>query len=211
MINLYNFMDGMDGFAAGMAVAGFTALAVLGHRAGATTYALLCLGVAGASAGFLSVNFPPARIFLGDVGSGSLGLLAAGFGLWAVRERIASVWGIVLIFSPFMVDATVTLGRRLARREMVWQAHRTHYYQRLVGLGWQHRVVVVGEYVLMIGCGATVLLAPGGRGNPPVSALLAWALLYGLLILGVRGLERTRQHLPLDGPNGGGLSGPSSQ
>jgi UDP-N-acetylmuramyl pentapeptide phosphotransferase/UDP-N-acetylglucosamine-1-phosphate transferase len=197
MVNLYNFMDGMDGFAGGMAVIGFGTLALLGARAGATTYATLALGVAVAGSGFLVYNFPPARLFLGDVGSGPLGLLAAGFGLWAVRDGIASAWGVVLIFSPFVVDATVTLLRRLGRREAVWQPHRAHYYQRLVALAGQHRRVVLGEYVLMLTCAATVVVAPGGRpGAPSGGVLVLWAAIYGLLMTGVHRLEMRRRGEP---------------
>ncbi|WP_242445529.1 glycosyltransferase family 4 protein [Chromatium okenii] len=77
MINLYNFMDGLDGFAGGMAVSGFTALALLGGISGDLVFTLIAGSIAAAALGFLTGNFPPARIFLGDIGAASLGLLAA--------------------------------------------------------------------------------------------------------------------------------------
>src|SRR3989344_6187997 len=86
MINLYNFMDGMDGFAGGMAVFGFTVFAVLGWMAGHDAFFIISLIIAASSAGFLVFNFPPARIFMGDIGSSTLGLLVAAFSLWGARS-----------------------------------------------------------------------------------------------------------------------------
>src|SRR3989344_4634042 len=86
MINLYNFMDVMDGFAGGMAVFGFTVFAVLGWMAGHDAFFIISLIIAASSAGFLVFNFPPARIFMGDIGSSTLGLLVAAFSLWGARS-----------------------------------------------------------------------------------------------------------------------------
>ena len=86
MINLYNFMDGMDGFAGGMAVSGFAVFAVLGWIAGHDAFFIISLIIAASSAGFLVFNFPPARIFMGDIGSSTLGLLVAAFSLWGARS-----------------------------------------------------------------------------------------------------------------------------
>ena len=99
MINLYNFMDGMDGFASGMAVIGFSALAWLGWVD--TGFASFCLIVAAASTGFLVHNFPPAKIFLGDTGSTVLGFLAAAFSLWGAQAGLFPFWVALLVFSPF--------------------------------------------------------------------------------------------------------------
>ena len=190
MINLYNFMDGMDGFAGGMAVIGFAALAWLG-RADAG-FAAFCLTAAAASAGFLTCNFPPARIFLGDTGSTALGFLAAACGLWGSQAGLFPFWVALLVFSPFIVDATVTLLRRLLAGERVWEAHRSHYYQRLVLLGWGHRQTVLVEYALMLVCAGSAALAVR---LPPAGQLgLAggWIGVYGLLLVGVGRLERRR-------------------
>jgi UDP-N-acetylmuramyl pentapeptide phosphotransferase/UDP-N-acetylglucosamine-1-phosphate transferase len=153
-INLYNFMDGMDGFAGGMGTLGFGFLAYLGWLAGQDFFALSGLLIAGANLGFLLCNFPPARIFMGDAGSTTMGFLAAGMSLWGVRDGLFPMWIPILIFSPFIVDATVTLIRRLVHGDKVWQAHRSHYYQRLVLLGgireqcwWSS-----GCWVLGLGC-----------------------------------------------------------
>jgi UDP-N-acetylmuramyl pentapeptide phosphotransferase/UDP-N-acetylglucosamine-1-phosphate transferase len=190
MVNLYNFMDGMDGFAGGMAVIGFGVLALLGGLAGNSAFLAVNLVIAAAVAGFLIFNFPPARIFMGDTGSAALGLLAGGLSLWGARDGVFPFWVAVLVFSPFVVDATATLVRRLWCGEQVWQAHRTHYYQRLVQLGWGHRKTVVAEYLLMLACGASAVL---GVRTGPVGQwviLLGWCLAYPVLMLFVARIEQ---------------------
>ncbi len=188
MINLYNFMDGMDGFAGGMAVVGFGVFAVFGAWAGEWLFTMLNLIVAAAAAGFLFFNYPPARIFMGDTGSSSLGLLAAAFSLWGVH-RVFPLWIPLLVFSPFIVDATVTLLRRAVRGEKIWEAHKTHYYQRLVQLGWGHRKTVLWEYALMVVCAASTLV--GKEAMPAVqwAIVLFWIAVYALIAMAVHRLE----------------------
>ena len=152
MTNLYNFMDGMDGAAAGMGVIGFGAFAILGGLAGVWQFAQVSVGIAAACGGFLWLNFPPAKIFMGDVGAASLGFLAAVFMLWADHQNIFPLWVGVTVFSPFIADATWTLLRRLIRGKRPWHAHREHFYQRLVRLGWGHRRTVLSEYAVMLVC-----------------------------------------------------------
>ncbi|MDX8392418.1 MAG: glycosyltransferase family 4 protein [Mariprofundaceae bacterium] len=180
MINLYNFMDGMDGFSGGMTVSGFVFLGLAGWLGGMQDYAFYCWVVAVAALGFLPFNFPPARIFMGDTGSATLGLLAAGLALWGMRDGIFPFWFPLLVFSPFVVDATLTLMRRSLRREKIWQAHRTHYYQRLVQVGWGHRKTVLVEYMLMLAAGGSALLLllfPDFL----VAGLILWSGVYILL------------------------------
>jgi UDP-N-acetylmuramyl pentapeptide phosphotransferase/UDP-N-acetylglucosamine-1-phosphate transferase len=191
MINLYNFMDGMDGFAGGMAVIGFTTLAWLG-RADAG-FAAVNLTIAAASAGFLAYNFPPARLFLGDTGSTALGFLAAACSLWGSAAGLFPFWAALWVFSPFIVDATVTLLRRLMRGERVWEAHRSHYYQRLVLLGWGHRRTVLAEYVLMLACAGSAMLAVHLPTHSAFLLALGVGSVYGLLMGGVRRLERRQE------------------
>ncbi|MHB8727667.1 MAG: MraY family glycosyltransferase [Sulfuricaulis sp.] len=178
MLNLYNFMDGMDGFAGGMTVIGFGAFALLGWQAGNIPFMLLNLVTTAAGAGFLVFNFPPARIFMGDVGSSTLGLLAAAFSLWGARDAVFPFWIALLIFSPFIADATVTLFQRLWRREKIWQAHKTHYYQRLAQAGWGHRKTVLLEYTIMLACGASALWGVRAPGKQQAVILAGWALFY---------------------------------
>jgi UDP-N-acetylmuramyl pentapeptide phosphotransferase/UDP-N-acetylglucosamine-1-phosphate transferase len=113
---------------------------------------------AGAGA-FLVFNFHPARIFLGDVGSVPLGFLAAALGLLGWRDEAWPLWFPLLVFALFIGDATLTLFKRLIHRERVWQAHRTHYYQRLNQLGAGHRGTAFIAYGLMLGCSAAALYA----------------------------------------------------
>lgn len=156
--NLYNFMDGSDGLAGGMAVFGFGAYALGAQLYGASNLAALCASIAAASAAFLVFNWHPARLFMGDVGSVPLGFVAGALGLqgWAIGAW--PLWFPVLVFAPFMCDATLTLLKRLARRERVWQAHREHYYQRLVRMGFGHRGAAYIEYAAMASCAALALL-----------------------------------------------------
>jgi UDP-N-acetylmuramyl pentapeptide phosphotransferase/UDP-N-acetylglucosamine-1-phosphate transferase len=156
--NLYNFMDGSDGLASGMAVFGFGAYALAAYLAGAVALAALCASIAAAALAFLVFNWHPARLFLGDVGSVSLGFLVGALGLQGWRIGAWPLWFPLLVFAPFMCDATLTLLKRLARRAPVWQAHREHYYQRLVQLGFGHRRTALIEYAAMAGCAALALL-----------------------------------------------------
>ncbi len=149
MTNLYNFMDGADGLAGGMAVFGFSAYAWALASAGQSHLAVLAAAIPAAAFGFLLFNFPPARVFMGDAGSIPLGYLAAGFGLLGVIKGFWSVWFPVLVFAPFVLDATVTLLRRALRGEKFWRAHREHNYQRLIQMGWSHRKMALTAYGLM--------------------------------------------------------------
>ena len=181
MINLYNFMDGTDGFAGGMAVFGFGTLAVLGWRAGDPGFALTAGCVAASAAGFLTRNFPPARIFLGDVGSSVLGLLAAALSLWGTARGLFPLWVAWLAFSPFIVDATWTLLHRIIDRERVWEPHRRHHYQRLVLSGWGHRKTALAGYLVMLGAGACAIAAPRMSTADQWGLLAAWAAIYVLI------------------------------
>jgi UDP-N-acetylmuramyl pentapeptide phosphotransferase/UDP-N-acetylglucosamine-1-phosphate transferase len=178
MINLYNFMDGMDGFAGGMAVFGFGTLGILAYLTGDGYFAAMCWAVAAAAGGFLAWNFPPARIFMGDVGASALGVMAASLSLWADRNGLFPVWLSMLVFSPFIVDATVTLLRRAMRGERLWVAHRNHYYQRLVQLGLGHRKTVLIEYLVMAGCSLTAIVLLGAPATVQWLGLGVWGLIY---------------------------------
>ncbi len=146
--NLFNFMDGSDGLAGSTALLGFSTYALLAPTG--SLLQVVSLLIAGSSAGFLTWNWSPARIFLGDAGSvplgwaaGALGILGAQAGYWA--------WPLpLLLFLPFVMDATATLMRRLIGRQRFWEAHRDHAYQRLVLSGWSHRRVALLYAALML-------------------------------------------------------------
>lgn len=190
MVNLYNFMDGMDGLAGGMALFGFGALATLGWRGGDPAYTLTCASIAAAAGGFMTANFPPARLFLGDLGSTMLGLLAAALALHGSASGLFPLWVAGLAFSPFIVDATTTLVRRALRGEPLWHAHRSHSYQRLVLAGWSHRRVLLRALVLMAACAACAVAAPGLTPTDQWLLLAGWTGIYILIGLRVRLVER---------------------
>ena len=158
LTNLYNFMDGSDGLAGGMAVIGFGAYGLAAWLGGNSEFELLAWSIAAASAGFLIFNFPPAKIFMGDAGSIPLGFLAGALGVAGWLQSLWPLWFPLVVFAPFIVDASITLARRLLRGERVWKAHRQHYYQRLILAGWSHRKTALSEYALMLLCSTVAIL-----------------------------------------------------
>src|SRR5512139_765562 len=154
MTNLYNFMDGSDGLAGGMAAIGFGALALAAWLGDAPGLAAFCAAIAAAALAFLRFNFPPARLFMGDAGSIPLGFMAAALGIDGALQGLWPWLFPLLVFSPFILDASVTLARRALRGEKVWQAHRSHYYQRVVLLGASHCQLALTAYALMLSTAA---------------------------------------------------------
>jgi UDP-N-acetylmuramyl pentapeptide phosphotransferase/UDP-N-acetylglucosamine-1-phosphate transferase len=154
-VNLFNFMDGIDGIAASEAAAVGVGIALLSVAGGTADLAAIAAAVtiAAAALGFLVWNWPPAQIFMGDVGSIPLGY-TLGFLLLVMAA--GGHWLPALILPAyFLADATITLLRRLLRGERVWQAHREHFYQRAVQRGLSHAAVVarvVGADIVLIGC-----------------------------------------------------------
>lgn len=183
MANLYNFMDGMDGFAGGMTFWGFGFLAYLGWQAQFPVMLIISTFVAMGALGFLMHNFPPARIFMGDAGSITVGFLAGTLMILGVRDRLFEIWVPIMIFSPFIVDATVTLVKRVLHGKRVWEAHREHYYQRVVLSGWSHRRTVLAEYGVMILCGGLAVSYHHSTDNVRVIILGVWAGMFVLLAM----------------------------
>ncbi len=142
LINLYNFMDGVDGIAAGQAVfilLGATAIAaVLGDGQHSVPVILLVAVILG----FLVINWPRAKVFMGDVGSGFLGLV---LGLFTLAEVLVPVWCWLILLGWFITDACLTISMRLARGEKIYEAHALHAYQHL------NRAVGTGYTLALIG------------------------------------------------------------
>jgi UDP-N-acetylmuramyl pentapeptide phosphotransferase/UDP-N-acetylglucosamine-1-phosphate transferase len=182
-MNAYNFMDGSDGLAAGMALIGFTACAIAAASAGQGSLVALSLALAGAAAGFLWFNFAPARVFLGDAGSVPLGFLAGAVGLLGALADAWAWWFVPVVFAPVLADATTTLLARGLSGKRVWQAHREHAYQRLVQAGFSHKQVAVGGYLLMLASAAVALVADST--HAPTAIAIAWlaALVVTVLII----------------------------
>jgi UDP-N-acetylmuramyl pentapeptide phosphotransferase/UDP-N-acetylglucosamine-1-phosphate transferase len=175
LTNAFNFMDGIDGLAGAQAVIAALAWIVLGLVLGVPEIAVLAALIAGATGAFLLYNRPPARIFMGDVGSAFLGFTFAVLPLMSYGTARLGV-AAACILGVFVFDTAFTLGRRLSRGENVFQAHRSHLYQRLVVAGGSHESVT-GLYAAL----ATVFAAAG------ITIALAppyWLLIAGLLTLG---------------------------
>ncbi|AOE64669.1 glycosyltransferase family 4 protein [Pseudomonas corrugata] len=129
MLNLYNFMDGIDGIASVEAICACLGASVLYWIGGFETLIVAPLVLAMGVAGFLYWNFPPARIFMGDAGSGFLGVILGILSLQAAWASPKLLWVWLILLGVFVVDATVTLIRRLLRGDRVYEAHRSHAYQ----------------------------------------------------------------------------------
>jgi Fuc2NAc and GlcNAc transferase len=129
LLNLYNFMDGIDGIASVEAICVCLGGALLYLLLGEGGAALAPLALALAVAGFLFWNFPPARIFMGDAGSGFLGIALGVLSLQAAWVAPQLLWSWLILLGVFIVDATWTLFRRLLRGDKVYEAHRSHAYQ----------------------------------------------------------------------------------
>lgn len=182
MSNLFNFMDGSDGLAGGMALFGFGSYALLAATSGSADLALLSAALSGAAAGFLVWNFHRAKIFMGDCGSIPLGLLAAVLGVAGWQQGTWPFWVPPLIFSPFIADASVTLLKRFLRGERLSQAHRTHYYQRYLQMGAGHRRTALAGYALMIGAGASAYFGASLGAFGAIALVAVWIGLYAALM-----------------------------
>ena len=190
-INAYNFIDGIDGLAAGSAFIACAFLSFIAWTLGHGPLALLFLAVGGSSLGFLQFNFPPSRLFMGDGGSTFLGYFFAYAAIVGNRlEPSLPAFVPVLILSSLYLDAGLTVVNRLLKRERIFQPHRTHYYQRLLQIGLNHKQVTLLEYLVTISLGvsALVYLKAGEWFAPLMTG--AWVVAFMLAILKIRGLER---------------------
>lgn len=185
-INLYNFMDGIDGLAGAQGLFLGLGGALLLVVQGGDAEALVMLAVAGACAGFLVWNWAPARIFMGDVGSGALGFLLAAVPLTAVDDVRTDVWPWLILWGSFVADASVTLVRRALRGVALHEAHRTHAYQRLARRWHSHRAVSLSySAVNLVWLGPIAVLAAARPATGPIAALVALCpLVLGMSLLG---------------------------
>lgn len=154
-INLYNFVDGIDGLAAGEAVSTGVVGGLILLAMGQYGLAMIALLIAAASAGFLPLNWAPAKLFMGDVGSGMLGYLFAVLAIASENSGAVPLLLWVLLLGAFIFDATVTLCRRIAHGERWYHAHHSHAYQRMVQAGRSH--AQVSSMILLINLALAVL------------------------------------------------------
>ncbi len=150
LLNLYNFMDGIDGIASVEAITACLGAAWLYWLAGLGGTAVLPLLLAAAVAGFLYWNFPPAKIFMGDAGSGFIGIVLGGLSLQAAWLSPPMFWCWLILLGVFIVDATYTLVRRLLRGDKVYEAHRSHAYQFASRVYGKHLPVTVAVAALNV-------------------------------------------------------------
>ena len=163
LMNLFNFMDGADGVAGVQGLIGTATLAAWFAASNEMPLALLNIGVAGACLGFLGLNWAPARVFLGDSGSLTLGLWFGSMSLIGVTRIGVSLEAFLILLGVFVFDATFTLGRRVIQGERITQPHRKHLYQRLILSGWTHQQVAAltaGITLMMAGIGSAVFRMP---------------------------------------------------
>lgn len=182
LINLYNFMDGIDGLAATEAIFFCLALALLTGKANMPMATILSLGLALAVAGFLYFNLPPARLFMGDLGSNYLGYLIAILGGLGIQAGSVNVWTLLALLSVFIVDATTTIVVRMRSGAVWYHAHRSHAYQQAARRYGSHGKVVLAIALINVFWSLplawlTTLFEPWGV----LLVLIAW---LPLLLLG---------------------------
>jgi len=184
MLNLYNFMDGIDGIASIEAITVCLCAAGLYGLTGLGQHAVLPLLLACAVAGFLYWNYPPAKIFMGDAGSGFLGILLGGLSVQAAWVSPQMFWCWLILLGVFIVDSTYTLVRRLLRGDKVYEAHRSHAYQFAARRYGKHLPVTLGVAVVNV---CWLLPIAVGVALGALEGLLGVALAYApLIVLAVR-------------------------
>lgn len=189
--NAFNFMDGIDGIAAGQAIVAAAYWIVITTAIGTPALTTLSVLVAGASLGFLFHNMPPARIFMGDVGSTVLGYTFATLPVLAFNQTGDSRLFIVgtLFVAPFIFDTTLTMLRRALQKEHLLRAHRSHLYQRLTKLGYYHGSVTTLYIVMGMVTGLMGLAYLWGTDLLGLAALSVVVLLLASIAAGVTWLE----------------------
>lgn len=185
LVNLYNFMDGIDGIAAVEAIVAGATMAVWFALVGNESLALFACALAGACLGFLKLNWAPARVFMGDVGSLTVGGLLAALTVVGSARHGIPFGAFLILLAVFVGDASFTLLRRLVRGENVLRAHRSHLYQRAVQAGCSHAQVVVAVLIanIVLVCLAS---AEAARSQPralwPLAALAVLGALAGAVV-----------------------------
>jgi UDP-N-acetylmuramyl pentapeptide phosphotransferase/UDP-N-acetylglucosamine-1-phosphate transferase len=185
--NAFNFMDGINGIAGMQAALTGAGTALIASQVGFSTASpavVLSYVVTGAALGFLPHNFPKARAFMGDVGSAPLGFLLSLLAVWIAAETKPWVllW-IALLHANFVLDTGITFARRALRGEKVWDAHREHFYQRLVRAGCSHTAVTLLEGGVQLIIVAALVLTTNASTAIRVSigccVIGVWILFFG--------------------------------
>jgi UDP-GlcNAc:undecaprenyl-phosphate GlcNAc-1-phosphate transferase len=188
--NIFNFMDGINGISAGTGIAYFLFVSAFAWFAGSPGLGALAIIFAGSCLGFLPHNFPVARTFMGDTGSLFLGIVLATYVVYLTQRVPDLLVPLLLVCSTYLWDSGFTLLRRLKRGENVFQAHRSHLYQRLVQAGRSHVTITTLYFILhvLMGCLALACYSLEGALRAGVLALAGLAL--AAFTLGVYGVEQ---------------------
>lgn len=189
IINFYNFIDGIDGLAAGVGMIAALFLVLIATMAGSPVMVLPYVALAGSCLGFLRFNFPPARIFMGDMGSTFIGY---GF---AVLSIVGAARGVPAFVTPLLLgavigDAALTLAKRIIGRKKIFIPHRTHYYQRLTSIGFSHKQVTLLEYLIAAMLGVSAILAYRGDRLFVFFFAVIWTAIFLWVLVKIRSMER---------------------
>ena len=188
LTNAYNFMDGLDGLAGGVAVIVSLFFLIISYSEGSTFVYIISYSLLAGALGFSILNYPPAKIILGDVGAAFLGFLFASLAIIASRydESRTSFLVMPLLLFNFIYDTSFTFIRRLLAGEKVFEAHRSHLYQLLNRSGYTHLEVVLIQYcmVFLQGIGALVLVrVPGDERMLVFVPFLVLQVIYTVLVM----------------------------
>lgn len=181
IICFYNFMDGIDGLAVGIGVIVTGFLAYIAWEVGNADVLILSLLLGGSCLGFVWHNFPPAKIFMGDVGSTFVGYTLAILGLIGNQSEQNGYIPLlvpILLLGTFLFDTVVTLGRRILRKKKWYLSHREHYYQKMTNLGFSHSQITIGEYGITFLLGFSALLYIQGNQLLALSIFLIWLTFF---------------------------------
>jgi UDP-GlcNAc:undecaprenyl-phosphate GlcNAc-1-phosphate transferase len=189
IVNFYNFVDGLDGLAAGVGMIASVFLILLGFAVGDPALGIIYAALAGSLFGFLRFNFPPARIFMGDTGSTFTGFLLAVLSIIGAGHGIPA-FVTILLMGGVLFDAALTLIRRTLQGKRIFTAHRTHYYQRLTDLGLSHKQVTLLEYLVAALLGASAFLLVSGENYFMVGLAVIWTGFFLWAVFRIRMLER---------------------
>jgi Fuc2NAc and GlcNAc transferase len=193
--NLFNFMDGIDGIASVEAITCGLGAWMMARRSDGSAVASFVLVLASSVLGFLPMNWSPAKIFMGDVGSGYLGFTLGALTVASERLGGTPAWTWLVLLGVFVTDATLTLARRILRGEVWYEAHRTHVYQLAVQVGYSHRQVTLTVLVTTL-CIWGVCFVTYGRWSGGAITVAAYALLVTAHILLYYSLWKRSTNVP---------------
>jgi UDP-GlcNAc:undecaprenyl-phosphate GlcNAc-1-phosphate transferase len=193
VVSFYNFMDGIDGLAVGVGVIVTAFLAYIAWEVGNSNILILSVLLGSGCLGFVCYNFPPAKVFMGDVGSTFIGYTLAVLALMGNQSEKSGYIPFlvpVLLLGTFLFDTTVTLGRRILRREKWYLSHREHYYQKMTKLGFSHLQITLSEYSVTFLLGISALIYIRANQTLAFPILVIWLILLSGLTRLITLLEK---------------------